>query len=111
MSRPRSPPLSEKLCVAQRAIYLLLRNTIAIVSLLQLAAGERTFLVDMLYVCSSRTEAAATRAASVDHDPAVSTGLTNTESLLEEALVGVLGTTEVVKVGMGPKVGARRREF
>ncbi|CAM9318210.1 unnamed protein product [Ectocarpus sp. 12 AP-2014] len=68
------------------------------VCLLQLAAGERTFVVDMLHVCRSKSAAAATTAVEE-----TSSGLTKREALLEEALGAVLGSPVVVKVGLGPK--------
>lgn len=70
------------------------------VCLLQLAAGERTFVVDMLHVCRPKNAAAAPTAVEE-----TSSGLTKREALLEEALGAVLGSPGVVKVGLGPKVG------
>ncbi|CAM9410412.1 unnamed protein product [Ectocarpus fasciculatus] len=68
------------------------------VCLLQLAAGERTFVVDMLHVCRPKSAAAATTAIGE-----TSSALTKREALLEEALGAVLGSPGVVKVGLGPK--------
>lgn len=71
-----------------------------IVCLLQLAAGERTFVVDMLHVCRPKSAAAATTVVEE-----TASGLTKREALLEEALGTVLGSPGVVKIGLGPKVG------
>lgn len=62
---------------------------------MQLAAADRTFIVDMLHICRPKDDGAM---------GGFSPGLTNTEALLEEALGGVLSSPRVVKVGLGPKV-------
>ena len=77
------------------------------VCLMQLAAGERTFVVDMLHVCRPKSapslaSAAAASAAAAAGETTPS-GFTKTEALLEEALGAVLGSPGVVKVGLGPK--------
>ncbi|CAN0094218.1 unnamed protein product [Scytosiphon promiscuus] len=68
------------------------------VSLMQLAAGERTFVVDMFHVCRPRHVAANDAA-----EGGLSSGLTKKEALLEDALGAVLGSPGVAKVGLGPK--------
>lgn len=77
---------------------------------MQLAAGNRTYIVDMLHVC--RPKGAVVNGDPSMESPSVATGeaerlfpgLTKMEALLEEALGGVLGSPGVVKVGLGPKV-------
>lgn len=76
---------------------------------MQLAAGDRTYIVDMLHVC--RPKGAVVNGDPAMGSPSVATGeadrssrLTKMEALLEEALGGVLGSPGVVKVGLGPKV-------
>eukprot|EP00903_Cladosiphon_okamuranus_P019713 g18115.t1 len=77
------------------------------VCLMQLAAGERTYVVDMLHVLrpknapSLASPAAASAAAAAGET--TPSGFTKTEVLLEEALGAVLGSPGVVKVGLGPK--------
>ena len=77
--------------------------------LMQLAAGDRTYVVDMLHVC--RPKETVVNGDPTMASPSVSTGeadrssrLTKMEELLEEALGWVLGSPGVVKVGLGPKV-------
>lgn len=73
------------------------------VCLMQLAAGERVYVVDMLYVCRPKSRLVA--AGGMED---VSPGLTESEACLEEALGSVLGSARVVKVGVGPKVGGKQ---
>lgn len=96
--------------------YYITRLYCCTVCLLQLAAGERTFIVDMLHICRPKTPATSNSnnpiATTEEEEASAIAGtvaqptpeLTKREELLEEALAGVLGAPCVVKVGLGPKV-------